>query len=273
MALDNSIFKRPPATPEYRLSINSQGLERAGKTSFALTAPGPIGILALDRNTLNMSIKAQNTGKEIYVADFVDSNPKTNPMAKWVIPAREEAGKPTPKTDAADKKFYEGRWNAISDSYYKLVKESSIRTIIIDTATQAYEDVRLARFGKLAGVIQRDYGPVNLELHEMVMAVKCNLVIIHRLAPSYVNNAWDGKSYKAKAYSGAGPDCQLTLRHECALVTDPDDKNAKKARYTATVVDCSDQGSLMGLELTDDDCTFQMLGMIVHPNAPESAWI
>ncbi len=272
MALDNSIFKKPAAAPEYRLSVNSEGLERTGKTRFALTAPAPLGILALDRNTMNMAIKAQKVGKEVHVADFVDANVKTNPLAKWVIPQREEAGKPLAKQEAADRKFYEGRWEAIGDAYYKLVKESSIRTIILDTASQAYDDIRLARFGKVAGVMARDYGPIFAELRDMILAAKCNLFAVHRLAPNYIKNEWDGKSYKAKGYSGAAFDCQLTLRHESALITDPEDKTKKKPFYKATIMNCSDDGSLMGLELSDDDCNFQTLAQIIHPDAPDGVW-
>lgn len=271
MALDNSIFKKPPAQPNFKLRINSEGLDRSGKTNFALSAPGPIGVLALDRNTLEMTIKAQQLGKEIYVADFCDPS-LSNPLHKYAIPAREEGGKPIAKEKIADKKFYEERWDAISDAYYSLIKEPSIKTIIIDTASQAWEDIRLSRFGKLKGIIQRDYGDVNDEMRRLLLSPKCHLIVTHRLKKMYKDSNWDGKSYESVGYNGAAFDLQITMRHESSLITDPEDKSRKKAQFRATVMNCSQDGSLMGLELSDEDCTFGMLAQMVYPSAPDGIW-
>lgn len=274
MALDNKIFRKPAKEFEYKLTINSEGLERSGKTNFALTAPGPIGIIALDKNTENIAIKAQKAGKEIMLADFCDPDPKRNPLAEFVLPVRAEPGKAVKTEQKASKGFYEKRWDAISGAIFDLINEKSIRSIVIDSGTQLWEDIRLARFGKLAQVAPREYGIVNQEMRELIMAVKCNLIVTHKLGKQYKGNDWDGRSYEGKGWSDIAYACQITLRQNCSMIRDEDSEtpNAKRPQFSANIMDCNQDANLRGMELADEDCSFQTLASLVYPDAPSELW-
>lgn len=272
MPLDNKVFRRPPEQPVYQLTINSEGLERSGKTDFALKAPDPIGVIALDKNTINIAIKKQrDAGKTILLADFCDPNPKTNPgLAQFVLPERSKPGIMIKTEQKATKPFYERRWEAICTAYFDLVNDPSIRTIVIDTGTQLWEDIRLARFGALSKIAPREYGAVNGEMREMIMAAKCNLIVTHKLGKLYEGNDWKGK-YEGKGWGDVAFACNTTIRHSCQMITDPDTKE-KKPHFVTSVSDCSYDSSLKGLELTDEDCDFKVLASLIYPDAPDECW-
>ncbi len=51
---------------------------------------------------------------------------------------------------------------------FKALESKEIKSIVIDTASEAWELVRLARFGKLTQVMPQHYGPVNTEFRDMI---------------------------------------------------------------------------------------------------------
>lgn len=264
MALNSNVFKKPPKQFEYYLTLNTEGNERTGKSNFMFTAPGEIGVIMLDRNTENVAIKAQKLGKSIKLADFTDPNPKTNPGLCMHAIQPMQAIK-------SDKSFYEKRWEKIKEIYSNFLEDPTIRTIALDTGTQIYEDIRLARFGKLTQVMPIHYGPVNSELREMILAAKGkNLIVTHKLGKEYKNDKWDGKSFESKGWSDMRFNTQITLRHSCEMVADDD--GVRHPQFKITIEDCNQDPTLKGLELTDDECTFANLAQLVYPDADSDIW-
>ncbi len=253
--LDNSIFKKLADVMPPVLSLCSEAKERKGKTNFSLTAPGPIGFIALDRNAENVAIKAQQQGKTVHFADFT--------RGKFAAPL---VGKPSPN-------FHTERWKAIYDSLQQCIEDKKIRTIVVDTGTQLYEDIRMARLGKLTQVMPHHYGPVNDELRSLIQTLNTSgkhLIITHKLDKEYKNDKWDGKSYARKGWSDMGFQCQMVIRHECEMVKNEEAEDggpAIRPQFCTTVMDCNQNPLLKGLELYDADSTFFELAMKVYPDA------
>lgn len=263
MPLDLSIFKPLSDEPEPVLSLSTEGRERNGKTDFSLTAPGPIGFIALDSNAENVAKKAQKRGKEIRFADFT--------KGKYAAPL---VGKPSPN-------FHTDRWKAIHDAIHSLMEDKSIRSIVVDTGTQLYEDIRLARLGKLVQVLPHQYGPVNDELRSLIQQLKHSgkhLIVTHKLGKEYKNDKWDGKSYERKGWSDMAFQCHMSLRHDCVMVKEEDENrlnegHTTRPQFSTLIVDCNQNPLLKGIELYDDENTFLELAMKVYPDADPALFV
>ena len=120
-------FKKVSSEIKPRLIASVSGKEKHGKTSFALSAPGPIIYFNLDFGQEGV-IDKYSGDKDIYEKEY-----------KFT------------RLETADR--YVTLWTGFVTDF-RAALQSKARTIIIDTATEAWELVRLARFGKLAQVNQ-----------------------------------------------------------------------------------------------------------------------
>lgn len=177
-----------------RLIVALNGLEKTGKTHFACTAPGPITYLSLDFGTDGV-IQPFATKKVIRLKEY--SLPKIR-KSKDRDAAMEEAVKV---------------WEAFKDDYLFALEKS--RTVIVDTETEVYELIRLARFGKLEQVKPMHYGPLFRELKEVVIKsayeANANVILLQRLKKEYKDDKWTGQ-YEASGYSGIPYDVQVNCR-------------------------------------------------------------
>ena len=119
-----------PYIPRIILAVH--GLEKQGKTHFALTAPGTISYLNLDCG-LEGVIQKHAKGKDIrllnlVVPDVFDTN----------IDAQEIA---------------QGEWDKFVTGYYWSLQSDGIRSIVIDTASELRALQLLAHFGKTAQIM------------------------------------------------------------------------------------------------------------------------
>jgi len=260
MPLDNSIFRAPAKEMLPYLSICSEGKERQGKTHFAYSAPGPIGAIVLDRNNENVAIKAQREGRDIRIADFT--------QGKWVAPL---VGKPNAN-------FHIERWKAIHDACLMLANDKQIRSIVIDTGTQLYEDIRMAMLGKLVQVMPHQYGPVNDAMRSLIQTLNTSgkhIIITHKIDKEYKNDKWDGKSYERKGWKDMSFQCQMALRHECEMLREQQDDGSVNVRpqFLTRIIDCNQNPMLKGMELLDDNSTFLEVALLVYPEADPSLFV
>lgn len=261
--LDPSIFRPLAASMQPVLSLCTAAKERKGKTHFALTAPGPIGYVALDLNAENVAVKAQQQGKAIKFADFS--------RGKFAAPM---VGKP-------DVNFHVNRWKAINETLLSLAEDSNIRSIVVDTGTQLYEDIRMYKLGKLTQVMPHHYGPVNDELRALIQTLNGSgkhLIVTHKYDKEYKNDKWDGKSYARKGWSDMAYQCQINLRHECEMVKEDREEEIEQGRtvrpqFCTVVEDCNQNPLLKGLELYDEASTFLELALKVYPDADPELFI
>jgi hypothetical protein len=207
--------------------MSVSGLEKQGKTHFALTAPGPIAYFGLD------------IGTEGVIGKFVTN--KTIWAMEIIVPMDGVAATET--------------WNKFYSTYEAVLNMNDIRTIILDTATEAWELLRLARFGKLTQVMPHHYGPVNAEYRKLIRAAYMsdkNLILLHKMKSVYVNDKRT-RDYERAGFSDTG----FLVQVNCQIYRDDD------GIFNLYVVDCRQNSELMGEVLSGEMCNFPMLASLV----------
>jgi len=141
-----------------------------GRTSWALSAPGPIALIHASEKLEGIVQPHRQKGKVIRCVDFGGIY----------------RGSPKQVSDLAVKS-----WDGLVDAWYDAF--SWARTIVLDTHTAAWELIRLARFGMLnpaSGRVDSNYGPVNYEWSCMFKHFRhqdsANVILIGETKDEYV---------------------------------------------------------------------------------------
>jgi len=243
------------APPKHRLIVAVDGMEKSGKTNFALTAPGEIAYQSLDIGTEGVIDKFQ-TQKTIHLAQYrclTEKGDTPEITMKKALPI----------------------WETFLDDFRKVtiprMKTGQVRTTVWDTGSEIWELQRLARLGKLTQVLPHHYTALNVEyqnlLKEVYLDTPGNLIILHRLKAEWKNDA-TGKGTKTGLYERKGfAETGFAVQVNAATWRDP-----KTGTFHLTVKDCRQNEKLMGLDLTDEMATFPWLGVHVFPDSDLSDW-
>lgn len=262
MSVDRQKLKRTtfkPATDEAkrRLIVCVQGLEKRGKSHWALTAPDPIAYMSLDIGTegvVNKFINGELAAKEIYLStyrNFVKRNSKGEVDTKAT-------------GDQAEKEW--GKF--VKD--YETALDMGVRTVIVDTGSEMWELLRLSAFGKLDQVPSFMYGPVNGAFRELVRQAydnDTNLILIHKYKKQYKGSEWSGKFERA-GFGDVGYLSQVVV--ECERK--PIKKNGEGGEFVTKVLDCRQNANLVGEEYEEEFSTFQMLACDVIQGSTPDEW-
>lgn len=238
--------------PPRRLIVAVDGLEKQGKTNFALTAPGPLAYQNWDIGDEGVVEKFQ-THKQIYRADYSITVDKTDTQAtimEKMVPEWERCVK--------DYKLALGG-----------LKSGAIRTIIKDTSTEEWEAIRLARLGKLQQVMPHHYVALNSEYRNLIREVfntPGNMVLLHKLKSEWKEGP-GGKSNKTGGYERAGySDTGFLVQVNATAYRD------KEGVFHILVRDCRQNAGCAGLDLAGDMATFAWLGVHVYPETSLEDW-
>ena len=237
--------------PILRLLLRVSGLEFAGKTHFALTAPDPIGILNMDRGLEGVVEKFLDgciATKEIHSTDFRHMPVKTQDD-------------------------HEARWYKVEETHNTLLNDKAIRTIIWDTDTEAWEMARMAHFGRLTKIKSHHYGEVNAAFRKLIddgFDAGKNLIMIGRDKKQYVkksasseDSAWNGK-YEAAGFTELPSIAQVNLRAKIIL---GDDGNHTP---TVTIGKCRQNLPLSGTVFEDEEACFSWVAAnVINGTSPE----
>ena len=174
-------FSKLAPEPRPVLSVCSYGHEKRGKTYWALSAPGPVAVISSDAGTEATVRVWERAGKDVL-------------LFRHIVP---------PTGQNID--TYERAWDKVAQAMYEAMESSYFRTVVVDTATEMWELLRLARFGRLTQVMPHHYGPVNAEFRSLInKAVNCgkNTVWIHKVKKVYKTNkngvdSWSGEWERA----------------------------------------------------------------------------
>ena len=157
-----------------RIILSIAGLEKQGKTHFALTAPGPIAMFSTD------------IGEEGVVTKFTDDKDV------YIMSVA--------RVDEDDPEQAEDEYERFHKAYISMLRGNDVRTIILDTATEIWELLRMARFGKLTQVMPYQYGPVNAEYRALIREAynyDKNLILLHKMKAQYINDKRTGEWERA----------------------------------------------------------------------------
>jgi len=213
-----------------RIILSISGMDKQGKTHFALTAPGPLALFSTD------------IGEEGVVEKFGDKDIQLLRL--------EHVDEDDPTTEA------EGEFDRFKEAYYYALKGKRFRTLVIDTATEIWELLRLARFGRLTQVMPYQYGPVNKEYRELIRdAYKQdkNIVLIHKMKPKYVNDKRTGE-YERSGFGDTG----FLVQVNAEIYRDED------GDFVLWVQNCRKNPDLAGEELVGPMCSFDFLSSMAN---------
>lgn len=237
-----------------RLVVEVAAREKRGKTHLAGTAPGPIAYLELDKGEEGVLDKPEFKTKLIIPAHF-----RLGPTAGL---------QPTQIMPIAD-----ALWKRFTETYRAALKNELFRTIIWDTATEAWDTLRLARFGKFEQVPQHLYGFINREFSDLVREAydhDKNLILCSRMKKQYKGGERSGKiteSYWTGEYERAGySDLPYIVQVYCES-----DFNYVDKSFSLTVKECRQNPQLAG-ETLIPNAEFSMLAMSVMPATTPEDW-
>lgn len=256
-----------------RLILGVDALEKDGKTRFALTAPGPIGYMDFDNRSEGTIEQFLRAGKKIAWR----IQPTTGEPWPYQIPSDSGA------SDAAQKEVQDAarrEWKRFEDDFEALL-HCDVRTIVVDTATEAWALLRLAGFGRLDKIPEHLYGEVNGAFRRIIRLARqqnrVNLILLHRLGKEYRNEKVDGKlkgvetgnkERKGFAETGFLVDANIRLYRLPATQV-----GGRELGFRLTVKDCGANAKLRGLELADEMISFpQLASMITNGETSLADW-
>lgn len=216
----------PEKSKSNRLIVSITGEQKTGKTHFALTAPGPIAYFDLDIGTEGVIHKFAGD-KEILAKRFLFDDKASEIVAKL--------------------------FEEFKKDYYAALNAPKIKTIVIDTMSDVWEFIRLARFGKLTQIMPVRYAEVNSEMRKFIRDAFLKdktLILLHKVREEYKNNSPTGKM-KIAGFSEVPFLVQVNLE----TFIDPEVGNSFR------FVDCRQNPELRGLELPAMDFD-QVLEMV-----------
>jgi hypothetical protein len=187
-----------------RLILAVDGLDKHGKTAFALSAPKPLVYLDFDIGKEGVLQKAPGRDMILETPPFV-----VQPgVLSWEIDNVDTRIQTIMKD--AEKQLT--RFMAL---YKKSLKEPVMtingrkvkaRTIVIDTGSELWELIRLCEFGKTTQVKPHHYTAVNSLMRDLVRSAyeyDVNLIILHKLKAEWKDNA-EGKGRKTGLLERSG---------------------------------------------------------------------
>lgn len=241
-------FAVPSTDLAYSLAICAQGPEKEGKTHFAFTAPDPIVAIASDTGTEAIAATARKNGKRVATYTY------------RVPPSGQQRSE------------YEREWIKIEKALNGVLVNKNIRSVVIDTGTEVWEMLRLARFGKLTQVMPHHYGPVNNEMKDIVKAMvdraDLNTIWIHKLKKEYKtnkagNDAWTG-GYERAGFGDMPYLCDVVIEHFFDRENRQFGIRVKGSRYNAQ--------NIVGNEYLGDMATFPVLAAECFPATDLDYW-
>jgi len=232
-------MSKPRMTVSKRIVLSLEGMDKTGKTHFALTAPDPIALFNFDIGLEGVVHKFAD--KEILVSDVRVA-----------------------KTGGED--MWEKAWDAFRKMFTDAIRHPDIRTVVIDNGTEMWELLRLARLHKLTKVMPHQYTEVNEEFRELmrteVFESNKNVIFVHKVKQQWVNDKFTGK-YERAGFKDIGYLVQLN-----ALSWWDDDEQ----EFVMTVVNSRHDPALIGAELRGPMLNFPTLATMIFPGTRAKEW-
>lgn len=230
-----------------------EGLQKCGKTRLGLTMPGTLYILNLNFGLEGVIEEFIEAGRTVYVQDIQVPLSKDLPGQPFTLLS----------SAAAD------QWRKAILSLQEALKDPDITSIFIDTASELWDLLRIARLGKLAQVMPVQYAAVNAEFRQLLQLLLCsgkNVLLSHKVKPEYVNDQKTNR-FERSGFGDTGFDVQVELR------ADRDPKAVGDDQFTLTFMDCRGNKNLKGETLRGADANFLKVVSSIFPKTSEKDWM
>lgn len=242
-----------------RIICSVGGKEKSGKTNFSLTAPDPIAILSTDIGTEGVVNKFKALGKDVWEYEIDMPEKYDDAVQIW---------------DGDGSKSNPG----VAKVYKKILKIPEIRTIMLDTATEIWELLRIRRFGKLTQVMPYQYGPVNAEFRRMLKqpySCQKNLILLQKMKPVYIDDKRTS-DYENAGFSDTPYLVQVNLetfrtvpKRKCPYC---DNEDGEHRHWCVKVKDCRQNPNLIDMVFKDKMCSFPVLASMIIEDTDVEDW-
>lgn len=255
-----------------RMMIGTDGLPDSGKTEFAISAPGPGILIALDRGF-----------------DGMLDNPNPPPTRRGDFAFKSIS---VPLATQAAQPEYLSYWKSFYGEFKKALDNADARTIVLDGDSDSWELQRLAEFGRLTQIPAIMYTSVNAARRAMIArAWDAGKIVI---ATNKVKNVYedkidaagkpvlqnDGKNVRIKSedlerqgFSDQDYLWQIQIRHLYRPAAfNPILKKSIPQQWGLRIMKCKANKELEGQELWGSDCCFASLMQFVYPHVELSEW-
>jgi len=220
---------------QQNLIVMARGHEKTGKSRLGYTMPKPLFVACLDKPP--------------------DSNVKKwgNIDYKMYMPVRDPS---RPIQDIIDEN------TAILDEFRTdLAEIMTYPSIMFDSASELWPLVRLAELGQETKVLARDYYAPNTIMRSLLSSLHAkskNVLFTTRLKEKYAERVIKDKITSSPTGEYL-PDTwkDLTFQVHVNVLNMRDNK--EPYTYRMQVIDSAIDGALKGIELSDDDITWNML--------------
>jgi hypothetical protein len=234
------------------LFISVEGLQKCGKTEFGLSLPDPLYVLNLNHGLEGVIEKHVKKGRELYVESIQIPLTKELPGQAFTLLS----------TAATE------QWRKAILSLQEALREPTIKSIFIDTGSELWDLLRIARLGKLTQVMPVQYAAVNAEFRQLNQLLLCSgkkVVMSHKVKPEYVNDQKTNRFERA-GFGEVGFDVQVELRCERDVKKDGDDQ------FAVSFMDCRANKDLKGQSLRGKDATFLNIAKMIYPDTTDADW-
>ena len=233
--------------------MSVDGLPKCGKSEFGLSMPNPLFVLDLNQGLTGIIEKHVKAGRNIYAQNIQIPYSKELPGGAFTILS----------TAAAE------QWRKGILLLQESLREPEIKSIFIDTGSELWDLLRIARLGKLAQILPVQYAAVNAEFRQLLQVLLCcgkNVVLSHKVKPEYVNDQKTNRFERA-GFGDVGFDVQVDLR------ADRDLKADGANQYTLTFGDCRANNKLKGTILRGAECNFIEVVTKIYPETTPEDWM
>lgn len=244
-------FIRATEPAQRRLILALDGMEKHGKSHFALTAPGPICVLNLDTG-LDGVVQKHQGHKAIYVVNYEKRN--AGPLND------------APPWDKVD-------WDAFAQDFTDALV--SARTVIVDTATESWEMLRVARWGRTLMVPPVAYPAVNAEYRRLLnraYSSTANVIFLHKLKAEYDSQVIQTKDGPKEVSSKTGRWIRAGFTDMGYIVQSNARVERRADGFHLLVQDCRQNPALAGIDFPEPLANFTDLARAVFPDSTEEDW-
>lgn len=190
--------------PPPRIIIAVDGIDKGGKTRFALTAPRPLVYLDTDLGSEGVMEKADR--RDLIIASDKPFMFRTSEVT-WDLDDAAKTAAIMRRAEPELERFRAMYRHALSKPVAKVNGQAlKARTIVVDNASEIWELLRLCYLGKLTQVKSHHYTEVNGVMRDLVREAydhDVNVIWIHKLKSEYKENA-DGKNVKSGVLQRVG---------------------------------------------------------------------
>lgn len=278
------------------------GSPGSGKSRLVGTAPGDIGLLAMEHKSKQTVISiAREQGKRV-IMPSINLNRTSNQLQLGRLPQscivvgsaeyknhtpgqiqdvmQRMSDKITVDSDppiCCQRHYY--RWHVERVKYcaYQMLAEPGIRTVAIDPFGTFVDDVSYANYGVTGVIDPKEFGFAPRE--DMIKEIRAflnnmstkNLILTHHSKEVWKDNRPTGKMQVDGKFSKLGHHATVMLelrRDEKKL------PGGVQVEWAANVQDCQANASLIGQDvLKGEMITFAALAMLVYPESNIDTWL